>query len=176
MSRHKGTHRGAAGRQSAHRGRRQGPGSSGGQGPRPRHPASRASRACADHLAVAPAFRWKSWSSTESDETSADTPHQPPGTPSPWHLGATWWRASWGVRTLSKGELPASEGLSPKAPAPHPSPAPCPPARLPAWSPWVQNHAGTLVMLSAANTYNVRPASLTTSKGTSQWHLARSWC
>ena len=51
MSRHKGTHRGAAGGQSAHRVGRQRPGGSEGQGPRPQHPASRAGWAHARHPA-----------------------------------------------------------------------------------------------------------------------------
>lgn len=151
MSRHKGAHRGAAGDNrptEAGNGTQAAPG---GQSPRPWHPASRASRAHATTLPVAPVFKQKSCSSTESDETSADTPHQPPGTPPSgiWGQPGASGDQVRGRCLLARGCLPRRQ-LHTRARHP---------ARLPVWSPWVQNRPGTLVILPAALRHTQRAIS-----------------
>ena len=120
-------------------------------------------------LPVAPVFKWKSCSSAESNETSADTPHQPPGTPPSGIWGQP--RASGdqvrGRCLLARGCLPRRRST----PEPGTLPA-CLRGLLGSRTVPVPS----LYSLLHSDTYNVQSASLTTSKGTSHWHSACSRC
>lgn len=169
MSRHKGALRGAAGRQSAHRGRRRHPGGSRGAGPPPWHPASRASRAHADHPTRRPGVQVEKLQPHRKQRDLSR--HPPPATRDPpsgiWGQPGASGDQVRGRCLLARGCLPRRRST----PEPGTLPA-CLRGLLGSRTVPVPS----LYSLLHSDTYNVQSASLTTPKGTSHWHSARSRC